>query len=44
MRLLLWLTLVVLCAAGGDHVLAVATGVLLLACADDHSLVLRKPR
>ncbi|MET8763745.1 hypothetical protein [Lentzea sp. NPDC004782] len=36
MRLLLWLTLVCLCAIGGDHVLALLAATVLIGCANDH--------
>lgn len=35
MRLMLWLTLVCLCALSGDHVLGVLAGAVLVVCADD---------
>ncbi|CAL9469200.1 hypothetical protein SUDANB95_02785 [Actinosynnema sp. ALI-1.44] len=44
MRLLLWFTLVCLCVAGGAELLGLASGVLLVACADDSPLTLRGGR
>ncbi|SER00392.1 hypothetical protein SAMN05216188_10736 [Lentzea xinjiangensis] len=37
MKLLLWFTLVCMCALSGDHLLAFTTGMLLVACATDRT-------
>lgn len=44
MRLLLWFALVCLCVAGGAELLGLASGVVLLACADDSRVTLRGGR